>query len=181
MSKNYIGFTMDLRKLVSVLAQDPTCRAEIVAGLQGPKEPLTTALGAANFGTQEQPLWHSLFPATVEGRNSGEEGLFYRNNSYDGKGDRIQMRLRLQEAKPQPQPAQTQYQLGSPTAAETQAAIASIQQSNPEGFAQLLAAIGQSQGAGQLAASQEVNTPAPAAAPGPAIPADIAAILNSAG
>ena len=66
-ARDYIGFTLDVRKLASVLAQDPKCRAELIAGLQGQPEPLTSQLGAANLtaGTGED-TWCSLFPATLE-------------------------------------------------------------------------------------------------------------------
>lgn len=182
--KNYIGFTLDLRKLASVLAQDPTCRAELIAGIQqAVPEPLTSQLGAANMGTNEAPIWHSVFPATMEGKSSGEEGLFYRNSSHEGKGDRVQMRLKMQTTTySQNAPAQQQYQAGPAQAPvgtidERQAAIQAMQTANPEGFAQLLAAINAAQGGGQLATTAEQ----PPTVTNPHIPADIANVLNNAG
>lgn len=186
--KDYIGFTLDLRKLASVLGQDPACRAELIAGLQqAAPEPLTSQLGAANIGTNEAPIWYSVFPATVQGKNSGEEGLFYRNNSHEGKGDRIQMRLKMQTATyTQNAPAQEQYQVGpaaTPAATlpgtvdERQAAIVAMQTANPEGFAKLLAAIQVAQGDGQLATTAEQ----PPTVATPSIPENIATVLNSAG
>jgi hypothetical protein len=194
MSKDYIGFTMDLRKLVSVLGQDPTCRAEIQAGLQGVPEPLTSQLGAANMAEKgAEPDWCSLFPATVQGKNSGEEGLFYRNSSNGGAGDRVQMRLKRQ-TQPYTQPAQPQYQVptaasapvigpvGAPTA-EQEAALSQLQ-TNPL-FAQLLEALAAQQGPGQLNVAEQSQAPAapPLEAPAPEaakpeVPADIQAILN---
>ncbi len=95
--RDYISFTCDVRKFVNVLAQDPTVRAEINAGLTDAPLPLTTALGAANLTAQEgvEPTWCSLFPATVQGKASGE-AFCYRNDSRGGRGDRIQLRLRKQ-------------------------------------------------------------------------------------
>lgn len=188
MAKDYIGFTLDLRKLVSVLAQDPTCRAQIAAGLQCPAEPLTSQLGAANMGTQEEPIWCSVFPATVHGKQSGEEGLFYRNNSFNGPGDRVQMRLK-QQTQQQTQPAQQQYQVAVTAsqampqgagAATQAAAVQELQTKNPELFSQLLAALGAQDG--QLNATVQ-SQPAPALQQeksAPHIPADIAAIINNA-
>ena len=179
--KDYIGFTLDLRKLASVLGQDPACRAELIAGLQQTQpEPLTSQLGAANMGTNEAPIWHSVFPATVQGKNSGEEGLFYRNNSHEGKGDRVQMRLKMQTATyTQTAPAQPQYQVGPAavvgTEDERRAALQAMQTTNPEGFAQLLAAVKAAQGGGQLATAAE-QPPTVAA---PHIPADIATVLTT--
>lgn len=186
-AKDYIGFTMDLRKLVSVLAQDPTCRADIMAGLQGAPEPLTSQLGAANMAEKGQEHdWCSLFPATVQGKLPGQEGLFYRNNSNGGAGDRIQMRLKRQTQQ-YSQPAQSQYPAPAVTwmavpAAEQEAAIAQLKGNTL--FAQLLEAIAKEQGGAQLNAAQEVQAvqqPPQQAAPGPQIPSDIQEILNKAG
>lgn len=96
--RNYIGFTLDVRALVCVLAQDPKCREEIDQGLQDAALPLTSALGSANLtpGEGTEDTWMTLFPATVKGKISGDDGLFYRNDSYNGKGDRVQMRLKKQ-------------------------------------------------------------------------------------
>jgi hypothetical protein len=188
MAKDYIGFTLDLRKLVSVLAQDPQCRAEIIEGLNGVTEPLTSQLGAANMGATDSPLWYSVFPASVEGKESGQEGLFYRNNSHEGKGDRIQMRLKMQTERATA-PAQPQYQVPVPQAmpqdagAATAAAAVAKLQEDPERFAQLLAIVRAEQGGAQLNSSTEVQarvapTPEPA---GPQYPADIAKIINKTG
>lgn len=177
MTKDYIGFTLDLRKLVSVLAQDPTCRAEILAGLQCQPESLQSQLGSANRGSKEAPEWWSVFPAKVEGKNSNEEGLFYRNSSYEGKGDRIQMRLRKQPEK-FTQPAQPQYQVPVPQAVvpvaplaapkATRAAALATLQANPELFSQLL---------DTLAAGARAAPVAPVAP----VPADLTTVLDSAG
>ena len=178
--KDYIGFTLDLRKLASVLGQDPQCRAELIAGLQQANpEPLISVLGSANLGENDAPIWHSVFPASVKGKNPGEQGLFYRNNTHEGKGDRVQMRLKMQTTNYSKAPAQQQYQLGTPTAQvgtadERAAAIQAMQTSNPEGFAKLIAAISAAQGGGQLSTTAEPSST-------PKIPADIAAVLGSAG
>jgi len=99
--RNHIGFTANLRMLVNVLAQDPSCKAEIEAGLTDAPLPLITSLGAANLspGPGTEDIWCSLYPATVNGKKPGEAGLFYRNNTKGGKGDRVQMRLRRQEKR----------------------------------------------------------------------------------
>lgn len=188
MAKNYIGFTLDLRKLVSVLAQDPQCRADIIEGLNGIKEPLTAQLGAANMGATDSPLWYSVFPASVEGRESGQEGLFYRNSSHAGKGDRVQFRLKMQEERTKA-PAQPQYQVTAPQAmpqdagAATAAAAVAKLQEDPEKFAQLLAVIRAEQGGGQLSSTTQVQAqvaPAPEPA-GPNYPSDISKIINKTG
>ena len=96
-ARDFIGFTLDIRKFINCVAQDPTAKAEIIAGLQDAPNKLTEALGAANLspGDDTENVWCTLFPATVQGKGPGEEFL-YRNNSHEGDGTRIQMRLRRQ-------------------------------------------------------------------------------------
>lgn len=109
-TKNFIGFTLDCKALGNILAQDPTALKELVAGIReaqaGQKLPLTTKLGAANLtgADGEEADWFGLFVSTVRDAQPGQAGLFYRNNTRGGKGDRIQMRLRRQ---PKRQDAQT--------------------------------------------------------------------------
>ena len=158
MSRKYISFTLDVKRLVNVLAQDPTCRQEIIEGLKSEKLPLTSQLGAANLADGEEPNWYSLFPATVQGKQAGEAGLFYRNSGekFDGenkvRGQRVQMRLR-----PQSKPAQV-------------ATTTPGEKLNPALDAQTLAVLR------AIVASAQASEEAPAGAP--EIPADIADIIG---
>ncbi len=100
-TRDYIGFTLDCKALGNMIAQDPTALAELIDGVKsaqaGENAPLTTKLGAANLGGDgDEADWHGLFVSTVRDVAPGAAGLFYRNNSRGGKGDRIQMRLRRQ-------------------------------------------------------------------------------------
>lgn len=99
--KDYIGFTLDPKRIGNVFAQDPQTLREMIEGIQEARStplPLTTQLGAANLtsGEGQEPTWCSVFVATVQGKKSGDADLFYRNNTRGGKGDRVQMRLRRQ-------------------------------------------------------------------------------------
>lgn len=102
----HIGFTLNVRTFVNLLCQDPTTYAEVLAGVQEAANapvPTTSQLGAANLtpGEGSEPTWCSVFAATVQGKQPGQEGLFYRNNSRGGDGTRIQMRLRKQTKRQQ--------------------------------------------------------------------------------
>jgi hypothetical protein len=195
MNRDSIGFTLDLRKLVSVAAQDPKCRAEIIAGLQGPAEPLTSQLGAANIKEHQDAAdaWCSVFPATVQGKQSGEQGLFYRNDAKGsargaGDGDRIQMRLKKQPKQEQyaqsPQTYAQQGQVQTPAVALPQqqvdaATLIAAATADPVGFAQLLA-----QAAAQPAPAAPVVAqaqPQPQPVGVPELPPDIINQLNNAG
>ena len=203
MSKNYIGFTLDMRKLTNVLSQDPSVRAEIIQGLQDPPLPLTTQLGAANLTAgQGHDTWCSVFPATVEGAVPGQVGLLYRNNTRGGKGDRIQMRLKPQPPKQQAAQTVPQYQAPVaqpayqvPVAAPVAAPVATTPARNPlieaaarsagisyeQALAQLVANAGGPRPAQAPAAQPVVATPAPAqAAPVGAngLPAHMTAALD---
>lgn len=134
-TKDFIGFTLDCKALGNLLAQDPTALQEVVAGineaLAGTRQPTTTKLGAANLGGDgDDADWHGLFVSTVKDVQPGSAGLFYRNNSRGGKGDRIQMRLRRQRKS---QEARTPGAVLPPEIAQAVAAI----QANPDILAAL--------------------------------------------
>jgi len=106
MSRDYLGFTLNVRTFVNLLCQDPSTYAEVLAGIQeAANAPVATTspLGAANLtpGENVEPTFCSVFAATVQGKASGETGLFYRNNSRGGDGTRIQMRIRKQAKRQQ--------------------------------------------------------------------------------
>jgi len=111
-TKDFIGFTVDIKAFVNLMWQDATTRAELLQGVtearNGELLPLTHKLGAANLsgGSGDEAEWYGLFASNVR---DAESTTFYRNKTKDGegKGDRIQMRLRRQKAMGSSKPAAT--------------------------------------------------------------------------
>lgn len=166
MSKDYIGFTLDVKALANALCQDPTTKQELVEGMLESATnpiPLTSVLGGANItaGTGVDTFCN-VFPATVEGKGSGDEGVFYRNNTKGGKGDRIQMRIKVQTPRVQDAPAEEVL----PPSAPPQLDLSNI---TPERAAEILKAAG-----------YNPASPKQAAAPssGFQLPDDIAAVVG---
>ena len=120
MKEDNIQFTIDVKKMVRQLLADPTTREEVWEALrefkaEGPGDPRKPC-GFANFGSQENPEWFSLFLATNREKAIGEAGLFYRTRG----GERISARLRKQPTKNQAVEASGQLEAGESTQATNQ-------------------------------------------------------------
>lgn len=164
-TRNHIGFTLDFTTLGNLAAQDPTALTELINGINAARSgqmlPLTSKLGAANLGgDNEHADWFGLFISTVKDVAPNTPGLFYRNNTRGGKGDRVQMRLRRQ---PKDQAAQYAGTTGAQTAAHPGIAP-NLATFTPQQIAALAAML-----QGQ-APAPSAPAPAPAVAPPPAIP-----------
>ena len=197
MTRDTIGFTLNIRVLANQLAQDPTTLAEMMQGIQDAANSpvkMTQFVGSANLTPGEgiDPTWASVFPATQESVQPGQPGLFYRNNTNGGKGDRIQMRIKKQTKTNQATQSAGQAALGnlSPQQAANILAQAGLMNQQPavqpapaaQPAALDLANISPEQAASILAqagmgTSQQAADPAPAATQfGSDVPPDIQAI-----
>jgi len=98
LTKDYLGFTLNVEAICNLFAQDESTLTEMIRAIKkvraGDTLPVTSKLGAANLGDAENPEWWGVFLSNVK---DAEKLTFYRNNSHNGKGDRIQLRLRKQK------------------------------------------------------------------------------------
>ena len=90
-----LNFTVNVVDFIRTLINDPSVKEEVDEALKlGPMEP-DTPCGYANSGTQEKPIWMSLFVATNQAVESGSEGYVYRT----ANKKRISCRLRKQQPR----------------------------------------------------------------------------------
>jgi len=98
-TKDFIGFTLDAKVIGNMLYQDPSTRAELIAGFNEAKAgnpvKLTTRLGAANLNGEEgdNADWFGLF---ISNKKTDDDSVEYWRNK-DGQGTRIQFKLRRQK------------------------------------------------------------------------------------
>lgn len=102
MADNFIGFTIDMRKLGAVCRHDPSAVKEFLEGLKADDAKPTDPVGASAMRNEAgECTFYTLYVGTLNTKKPGEAGYFQRNDAPGCKGDRVRFRMRQQEKRHQ--------------------------------------------------------------------------------